>query len=79
MNNTQTWRRLALTHLHRYRTNYISDFNDMHEAITGSGVADCETRCIARQRDIVPALSDVALLFPSRCQANTARSEGSNF
>lgn len=40
MNNTQPCRRLAVTHLHRYRTNYISDFNDMLEAITGSGVAD---------------------------------------
>lgn len=42
MNNTQPCRRLAVTHLHRYRTNYISDFNDMLEAITGSGVADMD-------------------------------------
>jgi hypothetical protein len=38
MNNAQMWRRLAFTHLHRYGTNYISEFYDIHETITGNGV-----------------------------------------
>jgi hypothetical protein len=38
INNRQARRTLAAMHLHRYKTNHISEFDDMLEAITGYGV-----------------------------------------
>src|SRR6266702_7688408 len=38
INNGQAWRRPAPRHLHRYKTNYISEYYDMCEGTTGDGV-----------------------------------------
>ena len=37
-NNRQAWRTLVAMHLHRYKTNHISEFDDILEAITDCGV-----------------------------------------
>src|SRR6185437_13075972 len=44
--NGQTRRRLASTHLHRYRTNHISELYDMREGTAGNGGNCLSVSCL---------------------------------